>query len=189
MKTIREQYQVIALKMIQETVKRKRKRAKKIDEEEDSEIRKKRKKGEDKDKKVQTTIDQLTGNHGEKTYTPMQYHVWAEMYLGGVHPSLNTAPTSTMFNRAGGGGSVKRKRGHTGTSEVVSAIGDLTSALSPRLIPSSSGSTTVSSPAKTIDNCYKQLADLKSLFENNVLSKDEFDAERSVILGVLKKLV
>ena len=129
---------------------------------------------------------------GTLRYTPMQYRVWAETYLGGVHPSLDTAPTSTMFNQAGGGGSVKRKTGCTGTSEVVSAIGDLTSALSPRLIPSSSGSTTVSSPAKMIDNrtkCYKQLADLKSLFENNVLSKDEFDAERSVILGVLKKLV
>ena len=109
------------------------------------------------------------------------------MYLGGVHPSLDTPPTSTMFNRAGGGGSVKRKVGQ----EVVSAISDLTSALTPKLIPSSSGSST-SSPAKMIDNhtkCYKQLADLKSLFENHVLSKEEYDAERSVILGVLKKLV
>ena len=122
----------------------------------------------------------------------MQYRVWEEMYLGGAHPSLDTAPSSTMFNRAGGGGSVKRKTGHTGTSEIVSAIGDLTSTLSPRFIPSSSGSTTVSSPAKMIDNrtkCYKQLVDLKSLFENNMLSKDEFDAERSVILRVLKKLM
>ena len=119
----------------------------------------------------------------------MQYRVWIEMYLGGIHPSLDTPPTSSMYNRAGGG-SMKRKTGHT--SEVVSAIGDLTSALSPRLIPSSSGNTTVNSPAKIIDNrtkCYKQLSDLKSLFENNVLSKEEDNAERSVILGVLKKLV
>ena len=43
-----------------------------------------------------------------------------------------------------------------------------------------------------IDNCskcYKELADLKSLFENNALSEEEYDSERSVILGVLKKLV
>ena len=88
--------------------------------------------------------------------------------MGGIHPSLDTAPTSSMFSRAGGG-SVKRKTGHASNcSEVVSAINNLTSALSPRLIPSSSGNTTVSSPAKMIDNhtkCYKQLADLKSLFE------------------------
>ena len=171
---------------IQETAKKKRKRAKNTEEEEP---KKKRKKGEDKDEKVQTTIDQLTGKHGDKSYTPMQYRVWAEMYLGGVHPSLNNPPTSTMFNRAGGGVSVKRKTGQT--SEVVSAISDLTSALTPKLIPSGSCSST-SSPAKMIDNrskCYKQLADLKSLFENNVLSKEEYDTERSVILGVLKKLV
>ena len=45
---------------IQETVKQKRKRAKKTDEE-NGETRKKRKKGEDKDKEVQTTINHLTG--------------------------------------------------------------------------------------------------------------------------------
>ena len=70
----------------------------------------------------------------------MQYRVWAEMYLGGVHPSFDATPTSTMFYRASGGCSVKRKTGHTSTSEVVSAIGDLTSALSPRLMPSTASS-------------------------------------------------
>ena len=89
------------------------------------------------------------------------------MYLGGVHPSLDTPPTSTMFNRAGGGGSVKRKVGQ----EVISAISDLTSALTPKLIPSSSGSST-SSPAKMIDNrtkCYKQLADLKNFIDLKIV--------------------
>ena len=167
-------------------VKKKRKRVRCDDE--IGETRKK-KKGEDKDKKVQATISLLTEKHGDKSYTPMQYRVWTEMYLGGVHPTLDTPPTTTMFNRAGGG-SVRRSTGHTG--EVVSAINDLTSALSPRFVSPSSGSTTRNSPAKMIDNrtkCYKQLADLKSLFENNVLSEEEYDTERSVILGVLKKLV
>ena len=111
------------------------------------------------------------------------------MYLGGVHPTLDTPPTTSMFNRAGGG-SVRRCTGHTG--EVVSAINDLTSALSPRFVSPSSGSTTCNSPARIIDNrtkCYKQLADLKNLFENNVLTEEEYDTEKSVILGVLKKLV
>ena len=88
---------------------------------------------------------------------------------------------------------MKRKTGHASNcGEVVSAISNLTSALSPRLVPSSSGNTTVNSPAKMIDNrtkCYKQLADLKSLFENNVLTKEKYNTERSIILGVLKKLV
>ena len=119
---------------IEETVKKKRKRAKNADEEEVGETRKKRKKGEEKDKKVQETIDKLIEKHGDKAYTPMQYRVWVEMCEGGIHPSLDTAPTSSMFNRAGGG-SVKRKTGHASNcGEVVSAISDLISALSPRLV-------------------------------------------------------
>ena len=43
----------------------------------------------------------------------------------GVHPILDCAPTSNMFNRAGGGGgSVKSRMGYNGASEVVSAISD-----------------------------------------------------------------
>lgn len=171
-------------------VRRRRKRAK--SDEEDGQIRKKRKKNEDKDKKVQATIDLLNENHGDKAYTPMQYRVWTEMHLGGVHPSFDTPPTSSMFVRAGGG-SVKKKTGQaSNVGEVVSAIGELTSALSPRLVPPSVGTTAGNSPAKVIDNrtkCYKQLSDLKSLFESGILSEEEYSAERCVILGMLKKLV
>ena len=74
---------------------RKRKRAKNI-EEEIGEPKKKRKKGEEKDKKVQATIDQLTEKHGE-SYMPMQYCVWAEMYISGVQPSVDNPPTSTTL--------------------------------------------------------------------------------------------
>ena len=66
----------------------------------------------------------------------MQCRVWAEMYIGGVHTSLDNPPTSTMFNRAGGGGSAKRRTGQT--ADVVSAISSLTSALTPKVTPSSS---------------------------------------------------
>ena len=74
----------------------------------------------------------------------MQYPVWAVMYIGGVHPSLDNPPTSTVFNRAGGGGSAKRRTDQTAD---VSAISSLTSALTPKVTPSSSHSST-GSPAK-----------------------------------------
>ena len=106
---------------IQETVKRKRKRPRKQTKKGMVRQGRKEKKDEDKDKKkMQTRIDQLTAQHGDKTYTPMQYGMWAEMYLGGVHPGLDSAPTSTMFNRAGGdGGSVKRRMGHGKLSQQL----------------------------------------------------------------------
>ena len=66
-------------------------------------------------------------------------------------------------------------------------------ALLPKpLVPPSLGSTSRSSPAKVIDNpgkCYKQLSDLKNLFESGILTEEEYTSERSVILGMLKKLV
>lgn len=166
---------------------KKRKKKSRNDDVEDN--RKKRKKADERDKKVQDTIDLLSEKHGDKTYTPMQYRVWSEMHIGGVHSSLDNPPNSTMFHRAGSGG--PRKKNHT--SEIASAIGSLTNALSPKLVTPSSGSTSGSacSPAKLIDNrgkCYKQLSELKSLFESGVLT-EEYTSERSVILGMLKKLV
>lgn len=49
----------------------------------------------------------------------------------------------------------------------------------------------VGSPAKSIDNrskCYKQLNELNGLKMAGVLSVKEFDAEKTLILNVLKKL-
>ena len=109
---------------IQETVK---KRAKSTEEVEVGEPRKKRK------VKKRKCEQHLISSLESIVTTPMQYHMLAEMYVGGVHLSLDDPRTSSMFNRASGGGSVKRKTGQT--SEVISAISDLTSALTPKLIP------------------------------------------------------
>ena len=60
-----------------------------------------------------------------------------------------------MFDRAGGGYAKKKSR----MSEIVSAIGDLTSALLPKLAPPS---TSEGNPSKIIDNrgkCCEQLTE------------------------------
>ena len=145
-------------------LKRSAKRGKKSRNDDFEDNRKKQKKADDRDKKVQDTIDLLSEKHGDKSYTPMQYRVWSEMHTGGVHSSLDSPPNSTMFHRARSSG--PKKKNHT--SEIASAIGNLTSALSPKLVTPSSGGTSGSarSPAKLIDNrgkCYKQLSELKTL--------------------------
>lgn len=148
------------------------KRARNEDESSEDEVEvgkavKKRKRDEEKDDKVEATIKQLKINNGDNSYTPMQYRVWAEMVIGGVHTSIDCAPTTTMFIRAGGG--VKKKTDH---SAIVGSVG--------------------SSPAKVIDSrskCYKQLSDLKNLLESRVLSEQEYNGEKATIMGMLKKLV
>ena len=121
----------------------------------------KRRKTQEKSDKVDATIKELKGKNGDNAYTPMQYRVWAEMIIGGVHKSIEHAPTSTMFIRAGSG----RKNSEIGV--------------------------TGSSPAKQIENrtkCYKQLADIKNLYESGVLSKEEYGEEKDTIMGMLRQL-
>ena len=72
-----------------------------------------------------------------------------------------------MFRSSG-----PKKKKHT--SEIASATGNLTSALSPKQVTPNCGGTS-GSPAKLIDNrgkCYKQLSELKTLFESGVLSEE-----------------
>ena len=61
----------------------------------------KKKKSKEMEEQIESTMEQLQSMHAKK-YTQMQYRVWSEMYIGGVHSSLDEPPTTTMFLRAGG---------------------------------------------------------------------------------------
>ena len=144
--------------------------------------KKKKKDDESKEEKVEETIHTLQDKHG-KEFTPMQYRIWAEMHVGGYQPSLDEAPSNSMFLRAGGAATKRRT-----TADIVSqAINQLAPALSPGVAPLTSHS----SPAKLIDNrskCYKQLGELKNLMEAGILSDEEYSCEREAIMGTLKSL-
>ena len=140
---------------------------------------------EGKEEEVESILcslkDKLKGQ-----YTPMQYRIWAEMLAGGVHRSYNDPPKSTMFVHAGGGVGTKKKA--TAANVISDAITQLSSALSPK--PVSSTTSSGGSPGKVIENrsrCYKQLAELKKLVELGVLSEAECAAERQAIMCILKK--
>lgn len=166
-----------------------------IDSEEGEKLgdkRKKRKKKDvdDRENEVDDVIKKLKEKHGNANFTSMQYRIWAEMRVGGYHPSIDEPPTTTMFTRAGGA-TPKRKT----TADVVSqAIGQLSSALSPRIVPlpSTIGNASSSqSPAKVIDNrskCYRQLGELKNLKQSGLLSEEEYIVEREAIMNTLKTL-
>lgn len=155
-----------------------------IDSDDDNENKKskRKKKHEGKEEKVESILTDLKSKHGT-TFTPMQYRIWAEMVAGGVHCSCDDHPNTSMFLRAGGVGT--KKKGHTTTTVISDAITQLTTALSPKPVPTSSGR----SPAKLIENrskCYKQLTELKNLVQIGVLSEEECDAERNAIIDILK---
>lgn len=139
------------------------------EEEEEIGKAKRKKKGVEREERVEMILKELKQRHGESAYTPMQYRVWAEMSVGGVHISTETPPTT--FVRAGGNCSKKKTDASSLNSKPTSSTG---------------------SPAKVIDNrskCYKQLSDLKNLHESNILSEEEYSAEKNTILDMLKRLV
>lgn len=116
----------------------------------------------------------------------MQYRIWAEMKSGGLHDSMTTPPSTSMFVRAGG---ATPKRASSG-NEMSQAICQLASALTPK-----SSATAMSragdSPAKIIENrskCYKQLAELKNLMESGLLSEEEYASERRAVMDTLNAL-
>ena len=130
--------------------------------------RSKKKRSDTKDDKVGQNIKELKQKHGEATYTPMQYRIWAEMIVGGIYVSSDNPPSSTMFIRAGGGTAKKTSQS---SNTVMSRAG--------------------CSPAKVIENrskCYKQLSELKALLDSDVLSPLEYEEQKSTVMATLKNL-
>lgn len=117
--------------LAKENRKENRKRSARVDSDDDSEIeqkrRSKKKKKDDSviEDQVEEIVQKLKAKHGTTTYTQMQYRIWSEMIVGGIHVSQNEHPETTMFARCGSAVSAKKRS----SSNVVKAIAD---ALSPK---------------------------------------------------------
>ena len=163
--------------------------------------KKSRKKSTDtteRDKEVQGYVEELKEKHGSK-FSPMQFRIWGEMKAGGLHPSLDNPPATSMFNRAGSGVGTSTKMKRNEQSPVVKAVTDAATAITSavlakpqdlngrqRLLSDINGS-----PAKRIENrakLYRQLSDLKSLKDAGVLSDEEYCEEKEAIMDFLKEL-
>ena len=93
------------------------------------------------------------------------------MVAGNLHSSLDEAPTSSMFTRAGGEGG-KRSDSNSLTEAFTQASVAISSALSQ-----CSNSPATYNPAKLIEarsKSYKQLHDFNSLKGAGVLTEDEY---------------
>ena len=102
---------------------------------------------EEREERVQSTIEKLKEKHGAG-FTPMQIRIWGELVAGDLHSSLDEPPKPSMFVRAGSGGSVGKKKNDSNslTEAVTQAAVAISSVLSPRSNPPSTGTTC--SPAK-----------------------------------------
>ncbi len=114
-----------------------------------------------REERVQGLMEELKEKHGA-TFTPMQYRIWCEMFVGGIYSSVDEPPSSSMFRKDGKGESSDKKKGEGST--VAEALSQL-----PLLFPRHSHhvrQTQRAMPLQVIESrskCYKQLSDLNNL--------------------------
>ena len=110
------------------------------------------------------------------------------MLVGGMYSSYDEPPNSSMFVRAGGESTQKKKQESVIVESFQEAIKHISTALSPVSVKKGSP---LNSPMKLIDGrskCYKQLSDLSNLKATGVLSDEEFQSEKEAIMITLKKI-
>ncbi len=141
------------------------------DSEDEQEIcrNKKRKKDDDREDKVGATIKQLKKQHGDCAYTPMQYRVWAEMIVGGVHASTDNSPTSIMFIRAGVG---TKKKSDISYGTSVTGPGSTGPGSSPAKIAASVTNSCQTSKTCWIVEYYHRQSLMKRKLQRKVLFKN-----------------
>ena len=143
---------------------------------------------EEREGRVQDTIQTIKDKHSGGNFTPMQIRIWAEMIVSELHSSLENPPTSTMFVRAGDGNSSKKKSDSnpTLTEAVTQATTVLSAALtSPR---PAAASNLPASQIEARSMCYKQHGELKILRDTEVLSEEEYSTEKQAVMQVLNSL-
>ena len=123
-------------------------------------------------------MGELKTLHGQQ-YTPMEYHIWGEMIIGGLYSSKTECPSTSTIVRAHG----NQLKKESDVVEALSKVAKHVSAAFSGAKPSGrSASGTTASTAKSIDNrskCYKQLGELNSLKSAGVLTEDEYQCEKS----------
>ena len=70
------------------------------DEDSDAESSSKSRKKTKNEEEIQKLIEDLKSTHNDN-YTTMQYRIWSEMIIGGLHKSTDTAPSNPLFLKAG----------------------------------------------------------------------------------------
>ncbi len=133
----------------------------------------------------------LSEKHG-KTYTHFQYKLWAEMYVGKVHPSLEEPPNAAMFRRDNKKSNKSQPDlNNTVVDGMLTVMNTLCQALTPTKQVEKQCPTPTFSPMKQaqLRSTYlKQLGELRDLHDGGVLSSEEYEEQRSRIVNLLCQL-
>lgn len=144
-----------------------------------------------KEKEVDDVAAELKELHCDShNYSDPQYRLWARMFVNGLHSSKETPPQVPMITGITPTRSTRKSLEDTVASTVSAVVKAIASPNSCTSIESQSGVGKLS-PSKAVDirgKCFAQLASLKQLFEESVITEDELQEQKSSILKTLRKL-
>lgn len=146
----------------------------------------------EKEREIDDLVSDLKEMHREKrNLSDPQYRLWARMITNGIHSSKETPPQVPMIT--GTPTRAPRKTiEETVASTVTAVVKGMGAATQPQTQTNLQSSlTTHVSPSKAVDirgKCFSQLASLKQLFEESVLTEEELQEQKSSILETLRKL-
>ena len=139
------------------------------------------KKDEFDEDNVDTIYQELKKKHSN-LYSVPQYRLWARMLHCDTHDSYDTPPAIPMFS----GSQPKKQR--VGDGVVIIPR----SAMSPLSVQNPERDVSVGvSPGRSIDLRMKNLEQLRyiqNLFDDNILSLEEFKEQKQAILDSIRKL-
>ena len=166
-------------------------------------------KREETEQRVLDMAEELKEMHKEKmTLSEVQYRLWARMLVTGIHSSKDNPPQVPMIT----GGTPRRPVGSQKNELEQGLISTAATIVKAAVTQNSSCSSIVQSPHinQTVNDgatppqrgpgvspgkvseirgkCYAQLATLKHLYEDDVLTSTEFEEQKEMILSGLKKL-
>ena len=133
-------------------------------------------------------IANLRECYGSK-YSTLQYRLWAEMFIKfyDTHKTLDTAPPYPLF------GEERRPRASSATGQLNEALTGLANSIAVALVPNqlqqSAHSSTTASPTKTAQlrsKYMEKLEDLIKVHDLGVLTLEEYEDERKVIVNSMK---
>ena len=150
-------------------------------------------KREKEEEDLEQVFLQLKEKHSS-TYSGPQLRLWARMVIAKTHDSLSDPPNVPMITGSGHA----RPRTESFSEAITNAATAFAKALSPppptSRMPTTSTSSAppLCSPSKIVNvrmRNIEQLRALKQLFEDDVLTEEEFLVQKEIVLKSLTKLV
>ena len=142
--------------------------------------------------------EKLLAKHPDK-YSRYQIRFWAEMLANGGYSDLDTPPAgAAMFHRET---AMKRAKPESNNDILMSGMLTMVNTLCQKLVPQQSSDQATPAPApipsatfspmKKAELCgtyFKQLVELRNLFDQGILTEDEYKEQKEDLVDAMRKL-